>query len=227
MCGLRTAARATASAWPTGKYPLDPAGARDPDGPRSGDLMRPLYLCSLALLRCCRRWAATGQARAATDADVEQRKDVGTTRSAVEIQQNETGARTTAFSVTARTPQAATERCGKCNCCCAGSNRAARKRGQSGRNRQQQSENPDRFAEQREAETAERSDSAHLRPDRSGGDRRRRNASALSSFGRSRVDRDYRRLEVLDKAQALAERGLNIPTDIMLTYFRENRRLAV
>src|SRR5258708_29597353 len=53
--------------------------------------MRPLYLCSLALLALLPSLGGTGQARAATDADVEQRKDVGTTRSAVEIQQNETG----------------------------------------------------------------------------------------------------------------------------------------
>src|SRR5258708_36073508 len=53
--------------------------------------MRPLYLCSLALLALLPSLGGTGQARAATDADVQQRKDVGTTRSAGEIQQNETG----------------------------------------------------------------------------------------------------------------------------------------
>ncbi len=44
-------------------------------------------------------------------------------------------------------------------------------------------------------------------------------AGALSTFRRSRVDRDYRRLEVIAKAQALAQLGSTVPVDIVSRYF--------
>ena len=41
---------------------------------------------------------------------------------------------------------------------------------------------------------------------------------ALSNIKRLRVDKDYRRLEVMEKAQALADRGLSLPSDVVSTY---------
>jgi hypothetical protein len=42
--------------------------------------------------------------------------------------------------------------------------------------------------------------------------------TAFSGFKRSRADRDYRRLEVIDKALALEARGQSIPPDIAIGY---------
>jgi hypothetical protein len=42
---------------------------------------------------------------------------------------------------------------------------------------------------------------------------------ALSNFRRSRADRDFRRLEVIEKAHALLLLGLSIPPDVVLRYF--------
>jgi len=184
--------------------------------------MRPQYLCSLALLALLPSLGGTAQARAATDADVEQRKDVGTTRSAAEIQQNEPGAPNNSVQRDGANPASPQPNA-------AGSAIVAA---------------PDRIArlesEVKAGETA--SNNLKTQIDSLNAEKQKllnvqtalicgligamvtaavAIACALSSFGRSRVDRDYRRLEVLDKAQALAERGLNIPTDIMLTYFRE------
>ncbi|EIC27839.1 hypothetical protein [Methylomicrobium album] len=42
--------------------------------------------------------------------------------------------------------------------------------------------------------------------------------SAFANFRRSRADRDYRRLEVIEKAQQLKSAGIRVPADILRNY---------
>jgi chromosome segregation ATPase len=185
--------------------------------------MRPLFLCSLALLTLLSSLGGTAeQARAAIDADVEQlRKDVGTTRSA-EIQQNETGAPNSSAARDTANP-ASPQPNAAASAIASQQDRIARlesdiKAGETASNN---------LKAQIDSLNAEKQKLLNVQTALTSGligalvTAAVAIASALSNFGRSRVDRDYRRLEVLDKAQALAERGLNIPTDIVLTYFRE------